>query len=70
MTEKNCPFCQGLGWVCENHPLRVPDAPAGYLYPLPLLYAVWAIVVVALWFATRWYGRYKARHAGGMLRYI
>ena len=22
MTDKNCPFCQGLGWVCENHPTR------------------------------------------------
>lgn len=23
MTDSNCPFCQGLGWVCENHSLRV-----------------------------------------------
>lgn len=23
MTDKTCPFCRGLGWVCENHPLRV-----------------------------------------------
>ena len=22
MTNKRCPFCHGLGWVCENHPLR------------------------------------------------
>ncbi|TFV78673.1 hypothetical protein E4K64_05680 [Bradyrhizobium frederickii] len=22
MTDKACPFCRGLGWPCENHPLR------------------------------------------------
>ena len=22
MTDVNCPICQGLGWVCENHPTR------------------------------------------------
>jgi hypothetical protein len=20
MTEKNCPICFGIGWVCRNHP--------------------------------------------------
>lgn len=48
-------------WLFENHPLRVPDAPEGYLYPLPLLYAVWIAVVIALWFATRWYERHQER---------
>jgi uncharacterized membrane protein len=57
-------------WLFENHPLRVPDAPAGYLYPLPLLYAVWIVVVIALWFATRWYEGYKRRHDHWWLRYI
>jgi len=20
MIDRRCPYCQGLGWVCENHP--------------------------------------------------
>ena len=20
MTDRDCPYCHGLGWVCENHP--------------------------------------------------
>lgn len=20
MTDRHCPYCHGLGWVCENHP--------------------------------------------------
>lgn len=57
-------------WLFENHPLRVPDAPAGYLYPLPLLYAVWIAAVMALWFATRWYEGYKRRHDHWWLTYL
>ncbi|WP_354265644.1 hypothetical protein [Bradyrhizobium sp. I1.7.5] len=22
MTDVKCPVCQGLGWVCENHPTK------------------------------------------------
>ena len=30
MTNKRGPFCHGLGWVCENHPLRVwSEQPGG-----------------------------------------
>lgn len=57
-------------WLFENHPLRVPEAPEGYLYSLPLLYAVWIGVVIALWFATRWYERLKQRKSHWVFRFI
>jgi hypothetical protein len=30
MINPNCPYCFGLGWVCENHPhLAWTDDPKG-----------------------------------------
>jgi hypothetical protein len=29
MTNKNCPICFGIGWVCENHPTRAWDEMLG-----------------------------------------
>jgi len=29
VTSKTCPFCRGLGWVCESHPLRAWSGEAG-----------------------------------------
>ena len=58
-------------WLFLNHPLRIPPAPEGYRYPLPMLWAVWIAVSIALYFPTRWYGRLKERTGGrGLLRYI
>jgi hypothetical protein len=29
MTDRNCPICFGLGWVCENHPDKAWDKSIG-----------------------------------------
>jgi hypothetical protein len=29
MIDPNCPVCFGLGWVCENHPMRAWDEKLG-----------------------------------------
>jgi hypothetical protein len=39
------------------------DLPAGYEPSLLRVYAVWIVVVVALYFPSRWYAGYKRRHA-------
>ncbi|MBL0940902.1 MAG: DUF1624 domain-containing protein [Gemmatimonadaceae bacterium] len=48
-------------WLFLNHPLRIPPPPDGYMWSLPLLYAVTALVVVMLYFPCRWYAARKAR---------
>ena len=53
-----------------NHPLMPGPAPAGYLWSLPLLYLVWAIVVVMLYFPRRWYAALKARNKNVWLSYL
>lgn len=58
------------GWLFENHPLRVPPAPEGYTYSLPLLYAVWFAVVIALHFPTRWFAQWPARRTSRWLKYF
>lgn len=57
-------------WLFENHPLRIPPAPEGYMYCLSLLYLVTLLVVIALYFPCRWYGGLKARHPEAWYRYI
>ncbi len=42
-------------WLFSNHPMDPGRLPDGYLWSLPLLYLVWAIVVVILYFPCRWY---------------
>lgn len=49
-----------------NFPLNTPHMPDGYRWSLPLLYLVWAIVIVAILYpACRWYAARKARNPGG-----
>ena len=48
-------------WLFTNHPMGNPPAPDGYTWSLGLLYLVWAIAVVLLYFASRWYSDLKAR---------
>jgi uncharacterized membrane protein len=38
------------------------DYPPGYGYGLPMIYAMWALVVALLYVPSRWYARYKQRH--------
>ena len=56
-------------WLFTNHPAGSPPPPDGYRWSLGLLYAVWAIAIVLLWFACRWYAGVKARR-GGWLRFV
>lgn len=57
-------------WLYENHPLMIPPAPDGYRYSLPMLYGVWAFVVVLLYFPSHWYADLKARRRDSWLTYL
>lgn len=57
-------------WLFENHPMGNGPAPAGYRWSLGLLYLVWAVAVVVLYFACRWYVRVKATGRHRVLRYL
>ncbi len=58
------------GWLFENHPMLVPPAPPGYMWSLPLLYAVTIAVVVGLYFPCRWYASVKASRRQPWLRFL
>ena len=58
------------GWLFANHPMAPPPPPEGYAWSLPLLYLVWAIAVVMLYVACRWYAGFKARRTDWWLRYL
>lgn len=57
-------------WLFMNHPMSVPPAPEGYMWNLALLYAVWAIVMVSLYFPCRWFADLKARRKDPWLSYL
>jgi uncharacterized membrane protein len=57
-------------WLFTNHPMGNPEAPDGYTWTLPLLYLVWAIAVVILYFACRWFADVKSRRTDWWLKYI
>jgi hypothetical protein len=57
-------------WLFANHPLDPGPPPPGYMWSLPLLYLVWAIVIVALYFACRWYNGIKSRSRSTLLSYL
>jgi uncharacterized membrane protein len=57
-------------WLFLNHPMGNPPSPPGYIWSLPLLYLVWAIVVVALYFPCRWFARVRASSGSTWLRYF
>ena len=57
-------------WLFANHPMGNPPAPEGYIWSLGLLYLVWAIAIVLLYFACRWFADLKARRTDGWLRYL
>jgi uncharacterized membrane protein len=58
------------GWLIANHPMMPPEVPAGYQWSLPLLYLVWAMVVVSLYFACRWFAKIKAETRNPILRFF
>jgi uncharacterized membrane protein len=57
-------------WLFANHPMGAPPPPDGYAWGLPLLYAVWAVAVVALYVPCRWFADLKARRQGRWLSYL
>jgi uncharacterized membrane protein len=57
-------------WLITNHPMANPSAPDGYTWSLGLLYLVWAIAIVLLYFACRWYADLKARRGDSWLKYL
>jgi uncharacterized membrane protein len=61
---------ESTSWLIANHPLMPPDVPDGYRYSLPLLYAMFALVVVALYFPCRWFAELKARRKDAVLSYL
>ena len=44
--------------------------PAGWGFGLPVVYAVWAAVVLALYVPCRWFSGYKSRHRDWWLSYV
>lgn len=44
--------------------------PVNFGYTLPVVYAIWAAVVFALYFPCRWYGNYKKTHHQWWLKYL
>jgi uncharacterized membrane protein len=57
-------------WLFANHPMLNPPAPDGYTWSLSTLYLVWALVLIPLYFACRWYGSVKARSRNPLLTYL
>lgn len=45
---------ESTGWLFANHPMLPPEVPPDYIWSLPLLYLVTALVVVLLYFPSRW----------------
>jgi hypothetical protein len=57
-------------WLFTNHPMGNPEPPAGYVWSLPLLYLVWALAILLLYFACRWFAGLKARRNDWWLSYL
>jgi len=58
------------GWLFASHPMAPPPPPEGYTWSLPLLYLVWAIAVVMLYGACRWYAGLKARRTDWWMKFV
>ena len=57
-------------WLFANHPMGNPEPPDGYVWSLGLLYFVWAVAIVLLYFACRWYNDFKARTNARWVSYL
>jgi len=57
-------------WLFASHPMAPPPPPEGYTWSLPLLYLVWAIAVVMLYGACRWYAGLKARRSDWWMKFV
>lgn len=52
---------QATGWLFGDHPVNPGAAPDGYLWSLPLVYAVSALVIALLYVPCRWMAARRAR---------
>jgi uncharacterized membrane protein len=59
-----------MSWLVANHPMMPPPVPEGYMWSLSLLYGVTAVVVVTLYFPSRWFAELKARRREAWLSYL
>ena len=57
-------------WLFGDHPLAAGPPPDGYMWSLPLLYAVWVAAVAVLFVASRWFAGVKSRRREWWLRYL
>jgi len=59
-------------WMFESPDLaHYPyTAPPGWGYSLPVVYLVWAVVVVAMYPLCRWFGELKRRRTDAWLSYV
>ena len=57
-------------WLFANHPMMVPTAPAGYMWSLPLLYAVTIMCVALLYLPCRWFAVRRAARPESWMRYL
>jgi hypothetical protein len=57
-------------WLIANHPMMPPPVPEGYMWSLSLLYGVTAVVVMTLYFPSRWFAELKARRREAWLSYL
>ena len=57
-------------WLFTNHPMGNPEPPEDYVWSLPLLYLIWAIAIVLLYFACRWFAALKAKRTDWWLQYL
>ena len=57
-------------WLFANHPMMNPPLPPGYMWSLPLLYLVFAIVIALLFLPCWWYANARLRHRHAWMRYL
>jgi uncharacterized membrane protein len=58
-------------WLFVTPPPWDADVyPEGYGYSLPVVYAIYVLVLAILWPACRWYADYKRRHKAWWLSYV
>jgi uncharacterized membrane protein len=57
-------------WLFQDHPVNPGPVPEGYMWSLPLLYAVTAVAVALASLACAWFARLKARRHDAWLAYL
>ena len=57
-------------WLFGNHPMMPGKVPDGYMWSLPLLYLVFAIVVAILSAPCRWFAASRARQPSAWKRFL